>query len=190
MTALAPIPDPDDDGLTSALADAIVLAIEEECMPRKFAATYNGVSPKTLERWIAMGATGTGSALHASLAKRVLRTEGGKVGKVMRNLSALSFEDGKAGEAFLKLFKPGDFGGPRREPDEFDGIERNAQKQDKLLQSPPPRLRAKMALHGWWQFPVDLSGDDRAALVAMQRKYQTAALLTAPPSDKAPQTSE
>lgn len=178
--------DPDDDGLTSDLADALVEAIEQECMPRKFAATYNGVSPKTLERWIAMGATGTGSALHVSLAKRVLRAEGGKVGNVMSNLKAMSFTDAKAGESFLKLFKPGDFGGPRREPDEFDGIERNQQKQDKLLASPPPRLRAKMTLHGWWQFPPELTVEDRAALMTMQRKYQTAALLTAPAPEKAP----
>jgi hypothetical protein len=137
-----------------------------------------------------MGATGTGSDLHALLARRVLRAEASKVGSVMYNLKSMSAEDSKAGEAFLKLYKPGDFGGPRREPDEFDNVERNAQKQDKLLSSPPARLRAKMANHGWWQFSVSLSPEDRATLRAMQLKYQTAALLTAPPPEKAPRTSE
>lgn len=167
----------DDDGLTSDLANALVEAIEVECMPRKFAALFNGVSPKTLERWIAMGATGTGSALHTSFARRIFRTEGSKVGRVMGNMERLAAVDCKAGESFLKLFKPGDFGGPRKEPDEFDGIERNQQRQDKLLASPPPRLRAKMAMHGWWQFPVEMTGEDRAALVAMQRRYRSAPLL-------------
>jgi hypothetical protein len=193
MTALTrdPATDPpagdEDDGLTAELADGLVSAIADECMPRKFAATYNGVSPKTLERWIAMGATGSGSAKHRELAKRILKAEGGKVGRVMRCLNELAAEDGKAGEAFLKLFKPGDFGGPRREPDEFDSIERNAQKQDKLLESPPPRLRAKMTAHGWWQFR-ELSPEDRETLRDIQGKHQpqAAALLTAPSPEKAP----
>ncbi len=176
-----------DDGLTDALADAIVDAIEDDCMPRKYAATYNGVSPKTLERWIGMGATGTGSDLHTSLAKRVLRAEGGKVGAVMRNLKAMSAEDGKAGEAFLKLYKPGDFGGPRREPDEFDALERNAGKQDLLLAHPPPRLRAKMGAHGWWQFRVDLSAEDRAVLLAIQRKGAAPLLPEVELPEKAPE---
>ncbi len=174
-----------DDGLTAELADAIVAAIEDECMPRKYAATCNGVSPKTLERWIGMGATGSGSAVHTSLAKRVFQAEGGKVGKVMRNLESMSFEDSKAGEAFLKLYKPGDFGGPRREPDEFDALERNAGKQDLLLAHPPPRLRAKMSAHGWWQFPLDLSPEERATLLGIQRKRSAPALPEKAP-EKAP----
>jgi hypothetical protein len=78
--------------------------------------------------------------------------------------------DPKAGETFLKMFKPADFGGPKRVADEFDDAERHAEKRDKLLDNPPPRLRAVLTRKGWWQFTGTLSAEDVATLVAIQER--------------------
>jgi hypothetical protein len=162
-----------DDGLTAELADGLVAAIEVENMPRKFAATYNGVSPRTFERWLMMGSTGTGSALHVSLARRVYKAEGLKVGQTMTGLKAMALEDSRAAEAYLKMFKPGDFGGVKPEPDEFESAERSSAKQDRLIDNPSPRMLAKFTARGWWKFPAEMSVEDRATLTAIQTKYRT-----------------
>lgn len=160
-----------EDGLTQEIADRFVRAILKRNLPRKFAATYCGVSPKTAERWIAMGATGTGSALHVDLARRVYAVEGRKVGSAMTNLAILALKDAKAGETFLKFFKPGDFGGPASTPDEFEGLERHADRRRQLWTNPPPRMLREARDAGWWQFPLELDAGDRDALLALQEKY-------------------
>ena len=170
----------DGDGLTRALKDVIVEAIVEDRLPRKYAATSNGVSPRTLELWIAMGAAGTGTALHAELARDVYEAEGSLVGQQMRNLSVLGREDPKAAVCFLQFFKPLDFGGSPPTGDEFAEPARNAQRQDLLLDNPPPRMLAKFREHGWWKFSPRIDDEDRLLLLALQEKYAVVAL--APPS--------
>ncbi len=165
------------DGLDKALLDGLVWAIEQLNMPRKFAATYNGVSPRTFERWLAMGNTGTGTDLHVTLARRVYRAEAAKVGDTMTALKVMAGDDPKAAEAYLKLFKPGDFGGVKPEPDEFESAERSAAKRGSQLDSPPPRMLAEMTSKGWWKFPPDLSDEDRATLCAIQDKYRSPLLM-------------
>jgi hypothetical protein len=160
-----------DADLTRERLERLITAMRDLCMPRKFAATYCGVSPKTFERWIGLGATGTGTALHIELAEAVYQIEGLKVGTAIGALERMAMAEPKAAEAFLKLYKPGDFGGPRPEPDEFEALERHAARQDKLLQKPPPRMLEKMRANGWWQFATTLSPEDRATLTAIQAKY-------------------
>jgi hypothetical protein len=161
----------DGDGLTRSLKEAIVEAIVEDRLPRKYAATSNGVSPRTLELWIAMGAAGTGSALHGELARDVYEAEGAHVGTQMRNLDVLGSADPKAAVAFLQFFKPLDFGGSPPTGDEFAEPARNAQRQDLLLDNPPPRMLAKFRQHGWWKFSPELDEEDRLVLIAIQEKY-------------------
>lgn len=172
----------DGDGLTRALKEAIVEAIVEDRLPRKYAATVNGVSPRTLEQWIVMGAAGTGSALHTELARDVYEAEGAHVGTQMRNLDTLGSADPKAAVAFLQFFKPRDFGGPDATGDEFAEPARNAQRQDLLLSNPPPRMLAKFREHGWWKFAPTLDEEDRMVLIAIQEKYAALAL----PSEAGP----
>lgn len=164
------------DGLTRELVDGIVGDIEINKMPRKFAATGNGVSPRTVERWIDKGTIGDGEPLHIEFARRVHAAESRVVGETMRNLHGISDKDARAGDYFLKAFKPGDFGGPKAEPDEFDRLERQVSRRQSLLAKPPPRMLAELAAHGWWQFPVDVSAEDRAVLEALQAKYRARAL--------------
>jgi len=161
----------DGDGLTRSLKEALVEAIVEDRLPRKYAATSNGVSPRTLELWIAMGAAGTGTPLHAELARDVYEAEGALVGRQMRNLDVLGREDPKAAVAFLQFFKPMDFGGSPPTGDEFAEPARNAQRQDLLLSNPPPRMLAKFRAHGWWKFTTELDEEDRMVLLAIQEKY-------------------
>ena len=168
-----------DDGLTEDLVLRLAEAIDESCMPRKYAATFCGVSPKTFERWVRAGETGSGSALHVELARMVNQAEAQKVGTSMRNLHALGTMDPAAATSFLKLFKPADFGGPKRQTDEWDSSERAAEKRKKLLASPPPRMLSELAAHGWWQFPWQLEPEDLAALEAIQSKYRDAPRLGA-----------
>lgn len=166
----------DGDGLTRSLKERLVEAIVEDRLPRKYAATSNGVSPRTLELWIAMGAAGTGTPLHAELARDVYEAEGAHVGQQMRNLDALGAADPKAAVAFLQFFKPLDFGGTAPAGDEFAEPARNAQRQDLLLDNPPPRMLAKFREHGWWKFTVQLEEEDRMVLMAIQEKYAAQAL--------------
>lgn len=161
----------DGDGLTRSLKEALVEAIVEDRLPRKYAATMNGVSPRTFELWIAMGAAGTGTALHAELARDVYEAEGARVGNQMRNLDILGRDDPKAAVAFLQFFKPLDFGGTPPTGDEFAEPARNAQRQDLLLDNPPPRMLAKFRAHGWWKFSPHIDEEDRMVLMAIQEKY-------------------
>jgi hypothetical protein len=161
----------DGDGLTRRLLDSLVQAIVEDKLPRKYAATVNGVSPRTLELWISMGAAGMGTPLHAELARDVYEAEGALVGDQMRNLHVLGSGDPKAAVAFLQFFKPLDFGGTPPTGDEFAEPARNAQRQDLLLSNPPPRMLAKFREHGWWKLPPNLDDEDRMVLIAMQEKY-------------------
>jgi hypothetical protein len=166
-----------DEGLTKAVADELVAAVQEMNLPRKFAATFCGVSPKTFDRWLSLGATGAGSALHIDLARRIYEAEGRKVGGAMTALQLMAEADPKAAEAFLKMFKPGDFGGVKPEPDEFDGAERNAQKRAHILDAPSPRLLAEFGAKGFWKFPAEIDDEDRATLIAIQNKYQVSLAL-------------
>lgn len=161
----------DGDGLTRSLKDALVDAIVEDRLPRKYAATSNGVSPRTFELWIAMGAAGSGSALHAELARDVYEAEGMRVSQQMKNLDTLGSADPKAAVAFLQFFKPLDFGGSPPTGDEFAEPARNAQRQDLLLENPPPRMLAKFREHGWWKFSPRIDDEDRMVLLAIQEKY-------------------
>ena len=161
----------DGDGLTRSLKDALVEAIVEDRLPRKYAATSNGVSPRTFELWIAMGAAGSGSAIHGELARDVYEAEGSLVGQQMRNLDVLGRADPKAAVAFLQFFKPLDFGGSPPTGDEFAEPARNAQRQDLLLENPPPRMLAKFREHGWWKFSARVDAEDRMVLMAIQEKY-------------------
>ncbi len=161
----------DGDGLTRSLKDALVEAIVEDRLPRKYAATSNGVSPRTFELWIAMGAAGSGSAIHAELARDVYEAEGMRVATQMKNLDTLGAADPKAAVAFLQFFKPLDFGGSPPTGDEFAEPARNAQRQDLLLENPPPRMLAKFREHGWWKFSPKVDDEDRMVLLAIQEKY-------------------
>ncbi len=161
----------DGDGLTRRLLDSLVQAIVEDKLPRKYAATVNGVSPRTLELWISMGASGMGTPLHAELARDVYEAEGALVGDQMRNLHALGSADPKAAVSFLQFFKPLDFGGTAPTGDEFAEPARNARRQDLLLSNPPPRMLAKFREHGWWKFAPVLEDEDRMVLIALQEKY-------------------
>lgn len=172
----------DGDGLTRALLNALVDAIVEDKLPRKYAATMNGVSPRTFDLWLAMGAAGTGSALHAELARDVYEAEGGLVGEQMRNLHTLGREDPKAAVAFLQFLKPMDFGGTPPAGDEFAEPARNAQRQDLLLANPPPRMLAKFREHGWWKLPPKIEDEDRLVMLALQEKYAQPADDDAPPA--------
>lgn len=175
-----------DDGLTTELMHSLVNAVSVDNLPRKFAALVNGVSPKTFARWMVRGETGTGSALHTELAKSVNVAEGSKIGGVMTSLHNMAHLDTKAGEAYLRFFKPGDFGGPKRVADEFDDPERHAQRQDKLLDNPPPRLRALLSAKGWWQFPGVLSPEDIVTLKAIQERGRGTVPALAAPVEPAP----
>lgn len=173
----------DGDGLTRMLKEAIVDSIVEDKLPRKYAATVNGVSPRTLESWIVAGASGLGSALHVELARDVYEAEGGIVGEQMRNLHVIGSADPKAAIAFLQFFKPQDFGGTPPTGDEFQEPARNAQRQDLLLSNPPPRMLAKFREHGWWKFASDIDEEDRMVLIAIQEKYAVRpALSEGPPA--------
>lgn len=162
----------DGDGLTRVRLDNLVEAIVTDKLPRKYAATVNGISPRTLELWISMGAAGMGTSLHTELAREVYSAEGGIVGAQMQNLYTLGREDPHAATQFLKFFKPMDFGGTPPTGDEFAEPARNAARQELLLDSPPPRMLAKFREHGWWKFAQKLDEEDRMVLFAMQEKYR------------------
>lgn len=174
----------DNDGLSIDLIASLEGAIRERSLPRKFAATACGVSPKTFERWIRMGETGTGTALHTELARRVHLAEAEKIGHGMTCLAQCAYEDGKAARSYLELFKPGDFGGPARVADEFESLERHKDRRHALLTSPPPRMLAEFRTHGWWQFPGALEQGDRETLEALSQKYRTRALVPPPGASK------
>lgn len=169
-----------EDGLARGILDGLVEAIEQRSLPRKYAALENGVSPSTFELWVAMGETGQGGPLHEELARRVHKAEASKVGKAMTGLEAMASEDPKAAESFLKLFKPGDFGGVKPDPDSFDDPQRKATRQDMLLDNPPPAMRAKLTAHRYLRLPEGMSAEDRALIDALIDKYNAAPLPALP----------
>lgn len=160
-----------DGGLTIDLVDKLVACISQQKLTRKYAALFCGMSPDTFELLLEMGETGTGTALHTDLAKRVHEAEATLVGHAMGNLHAMCEKDPKANELFLKLLKPGDFGGPKADPDRFSGQGRNKKKRASLLANPPPRMLAEMRQYGYQRLPVNLSAEDQEAINAICAKY-------------------
>jgi hypothetical protein len=160
-----------DGGLTIDLVDKLVACITQQKLTHKYAALACGVSPDTFEDWLEQGETGTGTALHVDLAKRVHEADANHVGHAMGNLHAMCDKDPKAAEMFLKLLKPGDFGGPQANPDRFSGQARNKKKRANLLANPPPRMIAEMRQYGYQRLPTNLSAEDQQAINAICAKY-------------------
>lgn len=160
-----------DGGLTIDLVDKLVACISQQKMPHKYAALACGVSPDTFQGWLEEGECGTGTALHIDLARRVHEADANHVGHTMGNLHAMVEKDPKAAELFLKLLKPGDFGGPKADPDRFSGQGRNKKKRAALMANPPPRMRAEMKQFGWQKLPVNMLPEDQAAIDAICAKY-------------------
>src|ERR1044071_7645805 len=78
---------PGPNGLSRALADRLVDARQR--MPRRFAATSCGVSPKTFERWIQIGASSNDDPICVQLARRIFEVEGHDVGEAISDLRIL-----------------------------------------------------------------------------------------------------
>jgi hypothetical protein len=134
-------------------------------MPRRIAATSAGVSPKTFLRWIHHGASIGTDPVCQYLAKEIFQVEGADVSASMTDLKMLSSMSATAAETYLKFMHHQDFGGPTRTgPDEFEEQARNREAQDQLLESPPPRMLAKLRQHRWVQIP-DGATDDETATV-------------------------
>lgn len=160
-----------DGGLTIELVDSLVARISQDHMTHKYAALACGVSPDTFENMLELGETGTGTALHTDLARRVHEADAAHVGAAMKNLHLMTVTDPKACELYLKFTKPGDFGGPKADPDRFSGQGRNKKKRASLLANPPPRMLAEMRQYGYQRLPVNLSAEDQAAINAICAKY-------------------
>jgi hypothetical protein len=166
-----------DDGLTEALVEALVAAVESP-LPRRFAALKCGVSPKTFERFLQDGASGVGSALSVELARRVYQFEAADVGEEMQHLKTLARHNPQATETYLRVMHPADFGGfVRKTPDEFEAPQRQQRTQDRLLDHPPPRMLAKFRAHGWVKLPPSMTDEDRAAVMAILARYELSATL-------------
>jgi hypothetical protein len=160
-----------DGGLTIDLVDKLVACVAQQKLPHKYAALACGVSPTTFEDWLEQGETGTGTSLHIDLAKRIHEADANHVGHTMSNLHGMCEKDPKAAELFLKLLKPGDFGGPKADPDRFSGQGRNKKKRASLLANPPPRMLAEMRQYGYQRLPMNLSKEDQEAINAICAKY-------------------
>lgn len=157
---------PGPENLSRALADKLIEARAR--MPRRYAATSNGVSPKTLERWLQIGASCTHDPICIYLACRFHQTEGEDVARSITYLQVLRAVNPAASDLYLKIMHPEDFGGHVRESvDEFEGRERNARAQDNLLASPPPRMLAKMRQYRWVQIPEGATAEEMAEVEAM-----------------------
>lgn len=154
---------PGPEGVSRALADKLIDARGR--MPRRYAATSNGVSPKTLERWLQIGASCTHDPVCIYLACRFHQVEGEDVAQSISYLQVLRAVNPAASDLYLKIMHPEDFGGHVREvTDEFEGRERNARAQDQLLASPPPRMLAKMRQYRWLQVPEGATSEEMAAV--------------------------
>lgn len=166
-------------GLTRELADKLIASLQTP-MPRRFAATSNGVSPKTFEGWINDGASGIGDDVCVYLARKVYEHEGRDVGETFHDLREVAKGNDRAAETYLRLMYPADFGGTvRTGPDEFSDAERAAKNRAQLLASPPPRMLAEMRQHRWFQLPAKISAKDRAGIESILAKYAPK-LLTEP----------
>lgn len=154
---------PGPENLSRALADKLIEARGR--MPRRYAATSNGVSPKTLERWLQIGASCTHDPICIYLACRFHQVEGEDVAQSISYLQVLRAVNPAASDLYLKIMHPEDFGGHVREAtDEFEGRERNSRAQDQLLASPPPRMLAKMRQYRWLQVPEGATSEEMAAV--------------------------
>lgn len=157
---------PGPEGVSRALADKLIEARVR--MPRRYAATSNGVSPKTLERWLQIGASCTHDPICIYLACRFHQVEGEDVAQSISYLQVLRAVNPAASDLYLKIMHPEDFGGHVREvTDEFEGRERNARAQDQLLASPPPRMLAKMRQYRWLQVPEGATPEEMAEIESM-----------------------
>jgi hypothetical protein len=157
---------PGPENLSRALADKLIEARTR--MPRRYAATSNGVSPKTLERWLQIGASCTHDPICIYLACRFHQTEGEDVAQSITYLQVLRAVNPAASDLYLKIMHPEDFGGHVRDTvDEFEGRERNARAQDNLLASPPPRMLAKMRQYRWVQIPEGATAEEMSEVEAM-----------------------
>lgn len=157
---------PGPENLSRALADRLIEARQR--MPRRFAATSNGVSPKTLERWLQIGASCTHDPVCIYLACRFHQVEGEDVAQSIHYLQVLRAVNPSASDLYLKIMHPEDFGGHVRETvDEFEGRERNSKAQDQLLAAPPPRMLAKMRQYRWLQVPEGATPEEMAEIEAM-----------------------
>lgn len=154
-------------------------------MPRRFAAFSCGVSPKTFERWLQIGASTAHDPVCIYLACRVHQLEGLDVSSTVNELQRLRAVSPAAAELYLKIMHPADFGGHvRTVPDEFEGQERNRQAQDSLLASPPPRMMAKMRQYRWLQVPEGATPEEMAAVEAVITgiRSRLAAAVALPPT--------
>jgi hypothetical protein len=143
-------------------------------MPRRFAATSNGVSPKTLERWIQIGSSTGNDPACIHLARRIHEVEGLDVGESVDDLKLLRKVSPAASESYLKIMHPADFGGATRTgPDEFEDQVRNRDQQDRLLASPPPRMLAKLREHRWFQVPAEATPEEMAAVESLLAGIRT-----------------
>lgn len=162
-----------------AQVDALIVAIETP-MPMRWAALSEGVTPDQLKAWCFAGIVGADPEC-IRLAKRVYKSQAADVGKTFSGLLTLA-EKGNplAAETFLKLMHPADFGGKSRsEPDEFQSAERNRVRRARLLDDPPPRMRAELTTHRWVQLPQTMADADKAAIMAILERYRTAPALAA-----------
>jgi hypothetical protein len=163
---------PGPENLSRALADKLIEARGR--MPRRYAATSNGVSPKTLERWLQIGASCTHDPICIYLACRFHQTEAEDVAQSITYLQVLRAVNPAASDLYLKIMHPEDFGGHVRETvDEFEGRERNARAQDNLLASPPPRMLAKMRQYRWVQIPEGATAEEAGEIEEMISAIQT-----------------
>lgn len=157
---------PGPENLSLALADKLIEARAR--MPRRYAATSNGVSPRTLERWLQIGASCTHDKACVYLACRFHQVEGEDVAQSISYLQVLRAVNPAASDLYLKIMHPEDFGGHVREAtDEFEGRERNSRAQDQLLATPPPRMLAKMRQYRWLQVPEGATPEEMAEIEAM-----------------------
>lgn len=154
---------PGPNGLSYALADRLVESRRN--MPRRFAATSNGVSPRTFERWIQIGASSGDDPICVHLARRIFEAEGIDVRESLADLRMIRSASPQAAESYLKIMHPADYGGHvRTAPDEFEDQSRNRETQDRLLASPPPRMLAKLRQHRWLQVPAGATAEEMAAV--------------------------
>lgn len=175
---------PGINGLSRALADKLVAARAK--MPRRFAATSNGVSPITFDRWIQIGSISSEDPICVYLAKKIYEVEGQDVGETVEDLKELRKISATAVETYLKVMHPNDFGGHQRTgPDEFQDQERNRGAQDKLLASPPPRMLAKLHQHRWHQIPAGASAEETAAVLALLEQIRMRVTSAAALAEKA-----
>lgn len=167
-----------DDGsgwLTRKLVDDLVDAIDKQHLPRRFAALFCGVSPQTFETALQEGANGAGGPLATELARRVYKAESKNIAQGMKDLDRLGRDDPRARHLYLQTRYPADFGGHvRTAADEFALPERQKRTRGMLLDNPPPRMLSEFRSHGWFRIPSTASPEDRAALLALLERCESA----------------